>query len=248
MTKPSEAEWGFCEIARDDPNRARALASYSPAEALIETLGNALGAALVQDVRIGFDGINNDFDAPRVMFQFPVSPALYDWFFNSRTGYRAQYWASPKIGNAYNSRLLAHLKSIVGTWAPASGVAGRALSVQHHNGHRQDIDLGRRTESRATVLASLDPLLSKIWICERLLKDDGNSPAWIAALSTSGPKLHVPQWIEHGAEYGLVPQFPDKRSAWLDIKGGYVLPNGNVVQPNKRPKLRARQIHDTGWS
>ncbi|QKD17640.1 hypothetical protein [Mesorhizobium sp. NZP2077] len=57
MTRPSEAEWGFEEIARDDPNRAIELAGCGQAEALIEALANTLSAALFNEVRIGFDGL-----------------------------------------------------------------------------------------------------------------------------------------------------------------------------------------------
>jgi len=91
MLGPRENDWGFQEIAAACPERASTLVDAGPPDALIEALDDALGKALGQDVRVGFDGINNDLSAPRVTIQFPVSVELYDWFFSGRTGYRAQY-------------------------------------------------------------------------------------------------------------------------------------------------------------
>lgn len=244
MMEPNKSDWGFDEIALDDPSRVIALNSCGVADALIEAICEALGAALVRDVRIGFDGINNDLAAPRVTFQFPVSAALYDWFYNARTGYRAQFWASPEAGDAYNFRLLTHVKRVLEHWLPASGLQGRILFVEKQNGDRQDVDTGSRIESRTNVLGSLDPSLSKIWICERLIQLDGKPPLSTLALASRGRKLKIPQWTG----YGLEPQNPQQNGGWLDIKGGYVRSSGKAEQPNKAPATRAYQIHCTGWS
>jgi hypothetical protein len=56
--------------------------------------------------------------------------------------------------------------------------------------------------------------------------------------------LRIPRW--QGS--GLFAPFPEEGDAWLDIKGGYVLGDGKVVQPKKSPEERADQIHKTGWT
>jgi hypothetical protein len=66
----------------------------------------------------------------------------------------------------------------------------------------------------------------------------------VSATGASGPKLCIPRW--QGS--GLFAPFPEEGDAWLDIKGGYVLADGKVVQPNKSPEERANQIHKTGWT
>jgi hypothetical protein len=62
-------------------------------------------------------------------------------------------------------------------------------------------------------------------------------------LGLADPKLQIPRWSGRG----LLAPFP-KEDAWLDVKGGYVQPDGEVKQPNKSPKLRAQQIYETGWT
>jgi hypothetical protein len=209
-------------------------------------LGRELADALGNSARISFDSVDNAFEAPRVTLQFPVSPEVCDWFYSSRTGYRAQFWASPQLGSAFNSRLLAHLKSIIQNWAPSVGVCGRAVLVDIVNGDRMDTDGGPRSESRSTVLASLHLELSKIWICERLLQADGKPPKTILSLDVNGPLLIIPRWSVY--RRSLMPQSLEEGTVWLDIKGGYVRPDGTIVQPNKSPEKRAQDINLTGWT
>jgi hypothetical protein len=243
MLGPGESDWGFQEIADVCPERAARLARAEPHDALIEALAATLERALTADARVGFDGVGNDLSAPRVTLQFLVPTGLYDWFFNARTGYRGQYWISPENGLALNAQLLHRLRNIIENWAPRSGVEGREIWVVKHGHDREDIDKGPHTESRDTVLASLDPRLSKIWICERLIQRSGTPPVHMQ-FGFVGPKLCIPRWKERG----LFAPFPEEGEAWLDIKGAYVQPNGKVEQPNKSPEERADQIHKTGWT
>ena len=240
MLGPNESDWGYQEIADLYPERASKLARAGPADALIDALDSALMKALANDIRVGFDGIGNDLSAPRITIQFPVPTKLYDWFFNARTGYRAQYWISPDVGQTFNTQLLHRLRTTIGKWAPCSGVEGREIWVKKHNNDREDIDQGPRTESRNTVLTSLDPRLSKVWICERRIERNCG-PLVLMPIGSRDPKLCIPRW--HGT--GLFAPFPEG-DAWVDIKGGYVQPDGRVEQPNKSPEKRANDIHETG--
>lgn len=198
--------------------------------------------ALTDDVRIGFDGVTNDVSAPRLTLQFPVSPDLYDWFYNARTGYRAQFWISPDTGLAFNAGLISRLRGVVDQWAPPV-VDGREIWVVKHNDAREDVDKGTRSIERAVVLASLDPGLSKIWICERRIRHDGERPDPMP-FGLVDPKLKIPRWEGNG----LLAPFPENGRAWLDVKGAYVQSTSKVEQPNKSPLDRARKIHCTGWT
>ena len=46
----------------------------------------------------------------RASFSLEVEPAVYDPFFNSPVGYRAQYAKSPEFGDDANQRILARLE------------------------------------------------------------------------------------------------------------------------------------------
>jgi hypothetical protein len=242
MLRPNHSDWGYQEIERAYPDRAAKLAKAGSADALIEGLNDALKKALTADVRVGFDGIGNDLSAPRVWIQFPVPAELYDWFFSARTGYRAQYWISPHVGHAFNAQLIQRLRMTIEGWAPCSGVEGRAIWVQTDNGYPEFIDKGPRTEGRDSILTSLTPEVSKVWICERQIQRHGGALVDMRPIGMRSSELCVPRWGRAGRWAPL----PDDGDAWLDIKGGYVQPDGRVVQPNKSPEKRANDLHKTG--
>ena len=243
MPGPSGIEWGLREIEQESQGRASRLAEAGSPEALIDALDNALSEALLRDLRIGFDGIDNNLASPRITIQFPVSSCLYDWFFNSRTGYRAQYWISADTGHKFNVSILSRLRATIERQLRSSNVDGREIWVVQHNDHRKDVDKGPRTESKSTVLQSLSPGLAKIWICERLIQNNGEPPRQMP-FGSMDPKLQIARW--RGS--GLFAPFPEEGSAWLDVKGGYVSANGQVSQPNKSPEFRSQSINTTGWT
>jgi len=240
---PNESDWGYQEIAATYPERAAKLAGAGPSDALIEALGGAFKKALANDIRVGFDGVCNDFGAPRTTIQFPVPTDVYDWFFSARTGYRGQYWLSPEVGQTFNTQLLIRLRTTIEKWASGCAIEGREIWVLKHGGDREDIDKGPRREKRHTVLNSFDPKLSKVWICERQIQRNDRKlvPMPIGLMD---PKLCIPRWKGEG----LLAPLPKEGEAWLDIKGGYVRPDGKVEQPNKSPERRANQIHKNGWT
>ncbi len=63
--------------------------------------------------------------------------------------------------------------------------------VRQGLGDREDVDKGKRVEKRSTVLASLDPEWSNIWICERLINRDGSTPTQMP-LGIDLPRLDIP--------------------------------------------------------
>jgi hypothetical protein len=56
-----------------------------------------------------------------------------------------------------------------------------------------------------------------------------------------GPKLSVQRWP------GVFASYP-KGDFWLDIKGGYVQSNGEFIEGNKPPMVRARLLYCYGWT
>jgi hypothetical protein len=65
-------------------------------------------------------------------------------------------------------------------------------------------------------------------------------------LDVNGPLLIIPRWSVY--RRSLMPQSLEEGTVWLDIKGGYVRPDGTIVQPNKSPEKRAQDINLTGWT
>ena len=240
---PGETDWGFQEIEKQDPERASKLANADSSDALIDALDNAFSAALsTKEVQVKFDGIGDDFGAPRVAFQFPVSVELYDWFYNARTGYRAQYWISPDKGRAFNAQLISRFRSTVGRAWPGEYVTGQK---ELHSGACQRIADDELTVNKSIALMSLDLDLSKIWMCENILAHRDEQIPWI--FYYRGPQLSVTKW-DVGDKSGLHAWYPEERNAWLEIKGGYVAPDGEVTQPKKSPKCRSLQLHRSGWT
>jgi hypothetical protein len=185
------------------------------------------------------------------------SPALYDWFFNARTGYRSRFWTEPNVGLAFNKRIVESMMQVLTRWLPATVIA-RRIEVIVENGSRQERDAGTIGIDRNEIVRSLAPDASKIWICERLYASNGGSITEIgyAVLSDaerSRPKLRVPRWAEAAHPRtrekgeGLRAPIPDREQSWLDLKGGFVDAEGNPGQIKPLDE-RARHIHERGWT
>jgi hypothetical protein len=233
--------WSFGEIKTVDPARAKRLEAAAGSQQLVSTLASALRSVGPNDRRVGFDGIGNDLTEPRVTVQVRVPADLYDWFYNARSGYRAQFWLSPEDGLRFNEHVVAAMVNELRPFIPES-LIGRRLRLVQSDGHREEFDEGPMELGRETVLASLSGVHSKIWICERLIPRE-LGPSRQLDLGVLGPRLIVPGWTEDGLRAPL----PASDSAWVDIKGGFVTKSGEVVQP-KSPERRAKAIHETGWT
>jgi hypothetical protein len=242
MALVSEDDWSFQRIKEACPERASKLAKAGTCDELVEALDLALARAVAdEDVRIGFDGINNDHSAPRVTVQFPVRAHLYDWFFSARSGYRAQYWISQENGENFNRRVISRFKCTINCSLPALDVVGaHKIRVDNEGYTRRDFSEGLHPINRSIVLNSLDPETSKVWICERLLPEEKGEARTLCVFE--GLELTVRRWKHAHAPY-------PKADFWLDLKGGYVQRDGKVMpQPQKAPQVRARDIHCSGWS
>ena len=97
-------------------------------------------------------------------------------------------------------------------------------------------DCGALRVSRSQIFASLDPALSKVWFCARLLSPDGR----IRQLPTGtvGPRLVLPD----GTRWAAVSR--DESDAWLDIKGAF-WGSEQLYQP-KDPIARAKKLQVSG--
>lgn len=226
---PQQPLWTFSEIASIDSDRAALLEAAPDSEAIQAAVISQFETALTGScVRIGMEQSASHPCDLRAVLQFPIGATLFDQFFNSNTGYRAQFRRDWRAGLAYNRRIVAELRSKVESQL-LTKVEARLITPKFEG-------CGVLTVSRKKICISLDPDLSKVWFCGLLISGDGR----ILQLPSgaTGPRL---QLDTHTTWPALAR---DEADAWLEVKGAFVGRNG-LYQP-KDPADRARKLNASG--
>jgi hypothetical protein len=152
---------------------------------------------------------------------------LFDWFFNAHSGYRAQFRLGWQVGHSYNAELVAALRAELR--ALQESFTGRLLNSSFE-------DLGPRLTRSGEVILQLEPELSKVWFCKKLIGLDGLVNDLRVELS--GPRLvfdDYESWAAPLAEEG---------NSWLDLKGAF---HGDAeLYQLKDPVLRAEDLQRLG--
>lgn len=164
----------------------------------------------------------------RAVVQFHVGEELLDVFFNSHSGYRAQFHYGWAHGLSENQVLITDLRARL-LQQKDSPLDCRLLSSSLE-------DIGAVVASPAELARSLEPNLSKVWSCRDIMIGDGTFRQTSLGLTT--PRLVFP-----GEAYWLAIS-QDDRDAFLEVKGAFVTPSG-LYQP-KEPQARAKFIQTTG--
>jgi hypothetical protein len=155
---PSVDDWNFADIERCQPARAKGLTAAGTANDLSAELEAALRTAIANNQsRFGVDFHQSN---PRVIIQFPVAQHVYDWFFSARTGYRAQFWAGPNLGDQYNRKLVATLLRPLEVIPDE--ITARKIDASFSGCSREEIDKGPILLRRETIAQSLEPEFAKI--------------------------------------------------------------------------------------
>lgn len=211
MQEGSDQLWSFDEIAAVEPARAVLLESAPSPEQIAALTVRLFEAALAGgSLRIGWSESRGRPPDARLVMQFHVGETLYDWFFNARTGYRAQFRQGWERGHNYNRDLTGAIRVVLAANLPAT------ITPRHIVG--DFVDVGTSEISCEHALQSLDPDLSKLWCCGRLLLGDGRVREMIP--SGSGPKLRIGGTTRWPA---IVASEPD---AWLELNGAFLGPDG----------------------
>jgi hypothetical protein len=233
---PSQSEWDLSEIRKRDRERADLLESAPSFDEFVARMIGAFGEALETNrVRLGTDCWKSKW---RCILQFAVPVTLYDGFFNSRTGYRSQYWLSENVEIAADRAIAQALDPILSLLSEEISV--REIAVRWGGYEREDVDVGKRLVGRSFIKESLTSPLTKTWICERLIRDHvGPLTNLSNELWRSAIKLKIPRWPTACAP------FPAPDSSWIDVKGAFI--NGSHEQP-KRQDVRARELNVHGSS
>lgn len=221
--------WSFEEIAAVEPARAVRLESAPSPEQIAALTVQRFEAALAGGfLRLGWSESRERPPDSRLVMQFHIGETLYDWFFNARTGYRAQFRQGPGRGHAYNHDLTRAIRAVLAVNLPAT------ITARHIVGDFEDV--GTSAVSREHALQSLDLDLSKFWCCGRLLLGDGLVREMIP--SGSGPKLRIGKATRWTA---IVTADSD---AWLELNGAFLGPEGPYqIKP---PALRGKSLQANG--
>ena len=229
---PDPSAWRFDSIRKEDPQRASALETAGKPAELIAAIVDSLDRAIESgDLRVGREpacGRPNDF---RVVVQFAVGEAIFDWFFNAMTGYRAHFRADCSSGLAFNDRVISAVESRLAENL-ADPTPGRLLDECFHDRSAGEI-------SKSFVMASLgrDRSLSKVWYCGKRIGRFGGVE--IPVLSVGGPKILLDDRTQP-----WLALCPDDDNAWLDVKGAFL--GKDRPYQIKDPVERAKELHDTG--
>lgn len=141
-----------------------------------------------------------------MVMQVLVGSALYDALFNGRTGYRAHFRAAPVLGLAFNDDLIRAVRVHLDRRLPDQ-MMGRQLNAVCE-------DLGPARISKAFMLASLLPTLSKVWRCDKLIGKHGGITD--LAIGVVGPGIRLDSDKRWAAFHR------DQSEAWLDFKGAFI--------------------------
>lgn len=222
--------WTFDEFDAHDSERALHLRRAPSWSELVGAVRGALRAAIESNnARFGIDESGRDSRDLRGVIQFQLGTLLFDWLFNSTTGYRAQFRIGRANGLAMNAQLIGELAAELGRFATTEAVIHRFTSEFIYKESTQG--------TVGQVVSTLDPKLSKVWACERLIGNTGQIENLL--VSRTGPKLLMPDtepWFSF---------YPEDADGWLDVKGAFVSLAGQPYQP-KSPEERAAKLEERG--
>ena len=164
----------------------------------------------------------------RIPIQFRASECLFDTFFNQIDGYRAAFRRSARVGSFVNAKIIEGAAEILTTRLPAI-VSLPVVASDMSCTQEMRID-------RLCISRSLDPCLSKIWACTRLIAGVGRCEP--LPLGISGEKINV------GQDQPWEALLRNSQDCILEIKGAFVGKHG--LFQTKDPERRARELHLKG--
>jgi hypothetical protein len=158
----------------------------------------------------------------RIWIDFPVRPTLFDQFFNGRSGYRAQHYASPQNGEAFNRLLLE-------TIAPSL------------------LEISRKEFTPEFFRQSLLGAYTKFCF-PKTLTDQANNP-FLARLRES---IAVPKWRKYWEpkappRKGLLAPLQDPEGECSILINGTFIDPKTGDEWEQKP-FRSQQLHDEGWT
>ena len=224
------ALWTLNDFDTHDPERALHLRHAPPWKYLVEAVRKALCVAMEgNSARFGLDESGRDPHDLRGVIQFQLGKPLFDWFFNGTTGYRAQFRIGYAHGLAMNAQLIGEMATDLARYS--------ATDIVVHKYTREFIYKKSIASKVGRIAATLNPTLSKVWACEKLIRNTGQVEQLF--VSRTGPKLIMPEGDAWSSLY------PEDADGWLDVKGAFVPRMGPPYQL-KSPAIRAIMLEERG--
>ena len=209
--------WRLETMEPGDPELTGEVEACPEPAALAAALARSLREAMVGgDTRFCEEAASDPRGGLRAVIQFQAPRAVFNQFFNGRTGYRAHFYASPACGLGFNDQVVAALTAQIADVMP-----------DQLQGFHIDRD-GHETRScirKGFIAQSLVATLSKVWA------GDG--------VSFTGPRLLLPD------DRAWPSILCDGNAAWIDLLGAFVRPDGSRYQP-KDPHIRAKDLSEKG--
>jgi len=222
--------WDVSEVANTDRERRALLLQPPSASSLRTLLVKALTAALVRGTaRLAAERRSDNPQESRAVAQFWVGSKVFDWFFNGENGYRAQYRAGAQIGLQYNDSIIADARQLFVDLLPPV-VTVRVLTAGFE-------DTGSENVATRAWSRSLQPVLSKVWMCGVLIQTDGSQPTSLPT-GIDGARINV------GSVHKWASISRHEADAWLEIKGAFAGDHG-FYQPED-PEGRALRLNTHG--
>src|SRR5262245_63868928 len=113
--QPDPVSWSFESVRVADRHRAEVLENAPRFLEIVARIATAASDA----VKAGSESYYWQWEPhgqwegfKRAVFQFPIDADLFDFFWNARSGFRAQFWLSPTIGALANA-LIAEKVTVV---------------------------------------------------------------------------------------------------------------------------------------
>jgi hypothetical protein len=174
------------------------------------------------EISIEEEEANNKSGYKRIWVEFPVSPILFDQFFNGRSGYRAQFYESPHNGEAFNRLLIETV----------------ALSLLRISRSKFTPEFFRR---------SLLGQYTKFCFPKQLT-DQANDPY----LVTLNEIITVPGWTEYWEpkarpRKGLLAPLSDLEGKCLILINGTFV-DATTGDEWEQKRMRSQELHNKGWT
>ena len=222
MRMVPRATWKIDDFG--DPQRRERLLDPLTPGALIEALAaEAMQAAREGDLPLCWEKCCDKAGFHRILASIPLTAALFDQLFNSRAGYRAQFYLSVEEGRAFNRAILEGLTP--------------AVRAGHENQAGFPVDW-------PSVLMSLRGGSSKAWISRDQTDLDFMKSAPVA--------LRAPRWVDRWRGFkepwGLRLALPSPPQVHLE--GAFIRPEDVQEFRTKWEddvNLREVYLHEEGW-
>ena len=228
LSLPNAAEWRFDHILEGAPHRAAALEAAGSGTEFTAAMEAAFRRNFSNDeARFAYEEAEACKTDLRVLCQIHLTPQEFDWFFNARTGYRAHFRMAPESGLRLTAELVSLLRQAL-ELGGAEELLGRHLNAWF-------VDLGPVRIPKRFALRSLDPDISKIWLCGKLI--DANGSQRDLPTGATEPRLIV-------GDMEWLAWYRDAPHTWIEVKGGFVGPRG--IYQVKDSWGRALKLSRTG--